>query len=59
MKMHTDEQCLIKLKAIQMLSQQLERRHTSDGSYDNLALSESISDMCRQLIQEFPDDKKD
>lgn len=59
MKMHTDKQCVVKLKAIHMLSTQLERRHRSGSDYDNLALSESISDMCRQLIQEFPDDKKD
>jgi hypothetical protein len=58
MKMHTNAECAVKLKAIKMLSEQLERRHQTEGSYDNLALSESISDMCRQLIQEFPDDEK-
>lgn len=56
--MHTDEQCVVKLKAIKMLSDQLERRHKNEGNHDNLALSESISDMCRQLIQEFPNDQK-
>jgi hypothetical protein len=55
-KMHTNKQCVVKLKAIKMLSDQLEKRHRSEGEYDNLALSESISDMCRQLIQEFPDE---
>jgi len=44
--------CETKIKAIQMISEQLQRRHKSDGS-DNYALSESITIMCEEVLKEL------
>jgi len=52
MKMHTDAECVVKLKGIKMLSEQLMRRHKGDNM-DNFALSESITVMCNELIREL------
>lgn len=55
MKIHTDEQCLIKLKAINTLLQQI-KRGTKSTDINTFALAESIEQLCVELIREFPDD---
>jgi len=57
MKMHTDEQCAIKVRGIKMLSEQLQRRHKG-VDHDNFALSESITIMCEELLREFKNDNE-
>lgn len=57
MKMHSEEECKVKLKGIKMLGEQLMRRN-KDDNIDDFALSESITIMCEELLREFPDDKE-
>ena len=57
MKMHSEEECRVKLKGIKMLSEQLMRRN-KDDNMDDYALSESITIMCEELLREFPSDNE-
>jgi hypothetical protein len=57
MKMHTDEQCKIKLEGIKVLSERLLLSIKDRGS--EYAIAESIIVMCNELIREFPNDQKD
>ena len=54
MKLHTDEECMVKLNGIKILGEQLKLEIKERGCAFSIA--ESILVMCDELLREFPND---
>ena len=55
MKIHTENQCKVKLEAIKNLLRQVMHR-TKVTEFDAFILAESSEQLCNELLREFPTD---
>ena len=55
MRLHTDEQCKIKVEAVKSLLGQI-MRSTKEVEFNSYILAESAVQLCDELLREFPTD---